>query len=94
MPRFFDADTSELDQLTQLFDQRANSMVDEAHQEATQWANARATAGRGKQLPTKISRHHATARRFRRQRQATPIQIAHMFEEVMYHKLLDFFGSW
>lgn len=86
-------DSHQLDQLAVLLSRRATSMVPDAVAEGERRAEAYAAAG-GRHRPASTRRYHATARRVRRVHHATGNQKARMIEHVMYHHLLDFWGSW
>lgn len=92
-------DTSELDDLIELLNRRADRMVPDAVDEGTEWANShpgqrqdRIIEARGR----RIVRFSAASRgrRVVTSRPATGSEKAHSIEHVMYHRFLDFFGSW
>jgi hypothetical protein len=89
-----EADTTELDQLTELFNHRAEDLVPTARDEGIRRADSYAQAGGRHRDPSTRRYRAATGRRIHRVRHATEPQKARMIEHVMYHQLMDFFGSW
>jgi hypothetical protein len=88
------ADTTELDSLADLFNRRAEELVPNVREEGIRRAESYAQAG-GRHRDQSTRRYHPTTRRrIHRVRHATEPQKARMIEHVMYHKLMDFFGSW
>lgn len=86
-------DTTDIERIEHLLDNRATNMVNDAVHEGEARAESYAEAG---------GRHRKTAGRFTHLRRrgvvrvhhATGAQKARMCEHVLYHRFIDFWGSW
>jgi len=79
------ADTTEIQEMYELFDRRSIKMVSDAVQEGKNEASNRASKRRVGFL---------RQRRVTRAGGATAVQQAKWIEVMMYRKLVDFFGDW
>ena len=86
-------DTTDLDRITEIFERR-ESVVPDAITDGQEKAQAFAAAGgRQRKKPTRYGylRHSDRVHRIRR---ATGNEVARMAEHSLYHKFIDWFGSW
>jgi hypothetical protein len=85
-----EADTTELESMTQLMRRRADHMVEDAGREAL----ARASNYQASKVPQPGIKHARTLRKRVLSPTASGSLIARFYETAMYRRLEDFFGEW